>query len=114
MARPRKPRTQAPEQSAAPVEPDRAPPVPAADPHPAPDGGTPLSSLHEEPSAAEGEAAAPSQVQSRLIVRARHPIGRRRAGRSFGPGETTIPLDALSEADREAIESDPMLIVRVA
>lgn len=108
MTRPRKPRTQAPEQSAAPVEPDRAPPVPAADPHPAPDGGTPLSSL------AEGEAAAPSQVQSRLIVRARHPIGRRRAGRSFGPGETTIPLDALSEADREAIESDPMLIVRVA
>ena len=37
--------------------------------------------------------------------------GRRRAGRAFGPEPVLIPMDELSEADLQALEDDPLLIV---
>ncbi|TRD18342.1 hypothetical protein [Palleronia caenipelagi] len=33
--------------------------------------------------------------------------GRRRAGRSWPAGTTVLPVDALSDADRAALEADP-------
>ncbi len=37
--------------------------------------------------------------------------GFRRAGHVFGPGETDIPLDSMSEQQIAAIRSEPRLIV---
>ncbi|MBP5857288.1 hypothetical protein KAJ83_09730 [Marivibrio halodurans] len=48
-----------------------------------------------------------------IEVRAFGEAGRRRAGRRFTANwSDPIPLDELSEADREAIEGDPNLAVR--
>ena len=40
--------------------------------------------------------------------------GRWRAGRRFGPEETRIPLEELTEDDKAALIADPVLIVSVA
>ena len=40
--------------------------------------------------------------------------GRWRAGRRFGPEETRIPVEDLSEAQKTALLDDPALIVSVA
>lgn len=40
--------------------------------------------------------------------------GRWRAGRRFGPEETRIPLEELTEDDKAALVADPLLIVSVA
>lgn len=59
------------------------------------------------------EAAIEEQIKTRGALIVTGPQrGRWRAGHKFGPGETTLFLDDLSEEDVQAIQGDPVLSVK--
>lgn len=84
---------------------------------PSTDRGTPA----EAPSVGV-QPAAPSDPEPPAAVGARHPAftvrasqpRRMRAGRAFGPEPVTIAADTLSDAEIEAIASDPVLSIGAA
>jgi hypothetical protein len=101
----RKPRGSAP-------DPDEAGPVPApAEPAPEGDAGG-GAARPEAPDAAGTTAADLPSALAPAALRVTGPArGFRRAGRVFGPAPVLLPLAALSEAERAAIEAEPRLVV---
>lgn len=78
----------------------------ARNPKPAVEGATEQAAGAADPSA---EAVTAQMV---AVVTATAPR-RRRAGRSFGPTPTRIPVDQLTLEDREALAGDPVLTIRL-
>lgn len=65
-----------------------------------------------KPAAAPASPPAPSASHPALKV-VGPARGRRRAGREFGAEPVLIPLAALTDAERAAIETDPALLVQL-
>lgn len=67
----------------------------------------------QEPAAAgeDKEADKAAKVATVLVISA--PRSRRRAGLAFGPAPVRIPPEDLTDDQRVAIDSDPVLSVRV-
>lgn len=64
--------------------------------------------------AARQEAAAPIDPEAAVVVVTSTRPQRWRAGRKFGPTAVRIPASDLTEAEFDAIASDPVLKVHVA
>ncbi|MBL4751461.1 MAG: hypothetical protein JKX71_12925 [Amylibacter sp.] len=62
---------------------------------------------------AEEEAKAKSGAKFTTVVVIGPKQGRWRIGRHFGPDQTSIPLEDLSEDDKQALHDDPVLAISI-
>ena len=74
----------------------------------------PVLSIAERLGEVMAGAAILPEPSGREVVVVGPKRGRWRAGRRFGPEETRIPLEELTEDDKAALIADPVLIVSVA
>jgi hypothetical protein len=86
-------------------------PQPAEKSKPVAKAAKPKASTKSTPKPDDGKSKPPSEPAEVLVVTARRP--RRRAGRAFGKDPVEIPLADLSDAERVAIDSDPVLTVKI-